>query len=29
MKVRIAVGIIVLWWLLQAALVVVKGGYVS
>jgi hypothetical protein len=29
MHVKLAIGIVVLWWLLQVALVVVKGGYVS
>jgi hypothetical protein len=29
MRVKIAVGIVVVWWLLQVALVAVRGGYVG
>jgi hypothetical protein len=29
MRIKIAVGIVVVWWLLQVALVVVRGGYVG
>jgi hypothetical protein len=29
MRIKIAVGIVVVWWLLQAALVVARGGYVG
>jgi hypothetical protein len=27
MRIKIAIGIIAVWWLLQVALIVVKGGY--
>jgi hypothetical protein len=29
MRIKIAVGIVVVWWLLQVALVVARGGYVG
>jgi hypothetical protein len=29
MMVKIAVGIVVVWWLLQVALIAVRGGYVG
>jgi hypothetical protein len=29
MRIKIAIGIIAVWWLFQVALIVVKGGYVG
>jgi hypothetical protein len=29
MRMKMAIGIVVVWWLLQVALVAVRGGYVG